>query len=188
MASMRQAWISQRVITPTAERPAAVVVEDGVITSICNAAELPADTPKRDVGNLVLMPGLVDAHVHINEPGRTEWEGFETATRAAAAGGFTTLIDMPLNCLPETTTVAALEAKRTAAQGKCRVDWMAWGGAVDGNAEHLKPLAAAGVHGYKCFLVYPGCDGFTSIDAKHLEIAAPILAETGLPLLVHAEL
>jgi allantoinase len=185
---MRQAWISQRVITPTAERPAAVLVEDGVITSICNAAELPADIPKRDVGSLVLMPGLVDAHVHINEPGRTEWEGFETATRAAAAGGFTTLIDMPLNCLPETTTVAALEAKRVAAQGKCRVDWMSWGGAVDGNVDHLKLLAAAGVPGYKCFLIYPGCDGFTSIDAQHLEIAAPILAEMGLPLLVHAEL
>ncbi len=188
MASMRHAWISRRVITPTAERPAAVVVEDGIITDICDAATLPADMPKRDVGNLVLMPGLVDAHVHINEPGRTEWEGFETATRAAAAGGFTTLIDMPLNCLPETTTVAALEAKRAAAQGKCRVDWMAWGGAVDGNVEHLKPLATAGVPGYKCFLVYPGCDGFTSIDAQNLEIAAPILAETGLPLLVHAEL
>jgi allantoinase len=185
---MRQAWISQRVITPTAERPAAVVVEDGVIADICDAATLPAEMPKRDVGNLILMPGLVDAHVHINEPGRTEWEGFETATRAAAAGGFTTLIDMPLNCLPETTTVAALEAKRAAALGKCRVDWMAWGGAVDGNAEHLKPLAAADVPGYKCFLIYPGCDGFTSIDTKNLEIAAPILAETGLPLLVHAEL
>lgn len=188
MASMQQAWISQRVITPTAERPAAVVVTDGVITDMCDAASLPADMPTRDVGTLALMPGLVDAHVHINEPGRTEWEGFETATRAAAAGGFTTLIDMPLNCLPETTTVAALEAKRAAAHGKCRVDWMAWGGAVDGNAEHLKPLAAAGVPGYKCFLVYPGCDGFTSIDAHHLELAAPILAETGLPLLVHAEL
>lgn len=188
MASMRQAWISQCVITPTAERPAAVVVTDGVITDICDATMLPMDMPTHDVGNLVLMPGLVDAHVHINEPGRTEWEGFETATRAAAAGGFTTLVDMPLNCLPETTTVAALETKRAAAHGKCRVDWMAWGGAVDGNADHLKPLATAGVPGYKCFLVYPGCDGFTSIDAQHLEAAAPILAETGLPLLVHAEL
>lgn len=188
MANMQQAWISQRVITPTAERPAAVVVTNGVITAICDIAACPADIPTRDLGTLVLMPGLVDAHVHINEPGRTEWEGFETATRAAAAGGFTTLIDMPLNCLPETTTVSALEAKRAAARGKCRVDWMAWGGAVDGNAEHLKPLAAAGVPGYKCFLVYPGCDGFTSIDAQHLELAAPILAETGLPLLVHAEL
>lgn len=188
MANMRQAWISQRVVTPLAERPAAVLVEDGTILAVCNVDEMPADIPVRNVGNLALMPGLVDAHVHINEPGRTEWEGFETATRAAAAGGFTTIIDMPLNCLPETTNVAALEAKRAAAQGKCRVDWMPWGGAVDGNAADLKPLAAAGVPGYKCFLVYPGCDGFTSIDAANLEAAAPILAQTGLPLLVHAEL
>ena len=188
MANMRQAWISQRVVTPLAERPAAVLVEDGNILAVCNVDEVPADMPVRDVGNLAIMPGLVDAHVHINEPGRTEWEGFDTATRAAAAGGFTTIIDMPLNCLPETTTVEALEIKRAAAAGKCRIDWMPWGGAVDGNLQHLKPLAAAGVPGYKCFLVYPGCDGFTSIDTANLEAAAPILAETGLPLLVHAEL
>jgi allantoinase len=165
-----------------------VLVENGTIVAVCGPQEVSSDWPVRDVGSLALMPGLVDTHVHINDPGRTEWEGFETATRAAAAGGFTTLIDMPLNCLPETTTVAALQAKRAAAQGKCRVDWMAWGGAVDGNVEHLKPLAQAGVPGYKCFLVYPGCEGFTSIDAATLELAAPVLAETGLPLLVHAEL
>ncbi|AFL87194.1 allantoinase [Terriglobus roseus DSM 18391] len=188
MASMRQAWISQRVITPMAEHPAAVLVEDGIILDVCGISAVPSDAHIRDVGELPLMPGLVDSHVHINEPGRTDWEGFETATRAAAAGGYTTLIDMPLNCLPETTTVAALEAKRAAAQGKCRVDWMSWGGAVDGNADHLQPLANAGVPGYKCFLVYPGCEGFTSIDAANLEAALPILAQTGLPLLVHAEL
>ena len=188
MASMRQAWISQRVVTPMAEHPGAVLVEGGVIVDVCGISAVPGGTPVRDVGELALMPGLVDTHVHINEPGRTDWEGFETATRAAAAGGYTTLIDMPLNCLPETTTVAALEAKREAAKSKCRVDWMSWGGAVDGNAEHLQPLADAGVPGYKCFLVYPGCEGFTSIDEENLEAALPIIAQTGLPLLVHAEL
>jgi allantoinase len=188
MASMRQAWISQRVITPMAEHPAAVLVEDGIIVDVCGISAVPSSTRVHDVGELALMPGLVDTHVHINEPGRTEWEGFETATRAAAAGGFTTLIDMPLNCLPETTTVAALQAKRDAAQGKCRVDWMSWGGAVDGNADDLQPLAETGIPGYKCFLVYPGCEGFTSIDAANLEAALPVIAQTGLPLLVHAEL
>src|ERR1039457_6498808 len=127
-------------------------------------------------------------YAHINEPGRTEWEGFATATRAAAAGGYTTLVDMPLNCLPATTTVAALEAKREAAAGQCLVDWAAWGGAVADNQAHLLPLARAGVAGFKCFLIYPGCDGFTMIDRVQLERALPAIAESRLPLLVHAEL
>ncbi len=107
---------------------------------------------------------------------------------AAAAGGYTTLVDMPLNCLPETTTVAALEAKRAAAQRQCFVDWAAWGGAVADNQAHILPLARAGVLGYKCFLIYPGCDGFTMIDQQQLEASLPAIAESGLPLLVHAEL
>ncbi len=159
------------------------------IERVCRRDALPADVDLRVLEDeIAILPGLVDTHVHINEPGRTEWEGFWTATRAAAAGGFTTLVDMPLNCLPETTTVAALEEKRRAAAGQCHVDWTAWGGAVNGNQEHLKPLAEAGVPGWKCFLVYPGCDGFTSIDAANLETALPVIAATGLPLLVHAEL
>ena len=124
------------------------------------------------------FPGLVDSHVHINEPGRTEWEGFETATRAAAAGGYTMLVDMPLNCLPATTTVAALEAKREAARGKCRVDWAAWGGVVRDNQGDIESLAAAGVRGFKCFLVHPGIDGFTMVTEQELrDGAAPCCAD-----------
>jgi allantoinase len=185
---MAQAFLSNRVVTPQGTLPAALLVEDGIIRAICRASELPADAVLHDCGNLAILPGLVDTHVHINQPGRTEWEGFRTATRAAAAGGFTTLIDMPLNCLPETTTVEALEAKRQSAQGECFVDWAAWGGAVADNQLHILPLAHAGVRGYKCFLIYPGCDGFTMIDQQQLEAALPYIAQSGLPLLVHAEL
>jgi allantoinase len=186
---MAQAYVSNRVVTPGGTRPAALVVEDGKIAAVCSREELASHNAViHDLGDLAILPGLVDTHVHINEPGRTEWEGFHTATRAAAAGGYTTLVDMPLNCLPETTTVAALEAKRAAASGQCFVDWMAWGGAVADNQPHILPLARAGVPGYKCFLIYPGCDGFTMIDQQQLEAALPDIAASGLPLLVHAEL
>jgi allantoinase len=188
---MAQAFIADRVVTPQGARRAAVLLEDGpggVIRAVCDAGELPADVQVVDFGERALLPGLVDTHVHINEPGRTEWEGFATATRAAAAGGYTTLVDMPLNCLPETTSVAALEQKRAAAAGQCMVDWAAWGGAVEDNQADLLPLARAGVLGFKCFLIYPGCDGFAMIDRRQLERALPAIAESGLPLLVHAEL
>lgn len=185
---MRKAWLSKQIVTPQGTLAGAVLVQGEHIEGVCTQDQIPSQTEVIDLGDLAILPGLVDTHVHLNEPGRTEWEGFATGTRAAAAGGFTTLIDMPLNCLPETTTVAALEEKRHAAAGQCAVDWMSWGGAVDGNQQHLQPLADAGVPGYKCFLVYPGCEGFTSIAAEHLEIALPTIAQTGLPLLVHAEL
>src|SRR3984885_15636234 len=185
---MAHAFLSNRVVTPQGTQPAALLVEDGKIRAICRASELPADTVLRNCGSDAILPGLVDTHVHINQPGRTEWEGFRTATRAAAAGGYTTLVDMPLNCLPETTTVAALEAKRNAAAGQCRVDWAAWGGLTGQNQEHIAPLAAAGVAGFKCFLVDPGIAGLALIEAQELEAAAPALARSGLPLLVHAEL
>jgi len=185
---MAYAFLSKRIATPQGTRPGALLVEGEKIRAICRHSEIPADAIVHDCGNDALLPGLVDTHVHINQPGRTEWEGFRTATRAAAAGGYTTLIDMPLNCLPETTTVAALEEKRSSAQGECFVDWAAWGGAVADNQQHILPLARAGVLGFKCFLIYPGCDGFTMIDQQQLEAALPSIAESGLPLLVHAEL
>jgi allantoinase len=185
---MAHAFISKRIVTPHGTQSAALLVSDGKIRAICPPSEVPADAIIQDCGNDALLPGLVDTHVHINQPGRTEWEGFRTATRAAAAGGYTTLIDMPLNCLPETTTVAALQQKRASAKGDCFVDWAPWGGAVADNQEHILPLARAGVLGFKCFLIYPGCDGFTMIDQQQLEAALPFISESGLPLLVHAEL
>jgi allantoinase len=185
---MTQAFISSRVVTPEGVRPAAVVVEEGRIQMVCEPGDVPGGALLHQFGDLVLLPGLVDSHVHVNEPGRTEWEGFATATRAAAAGGYTTLVDMPLNCLPETTTVAALEAKRYAAADQCRVDWVAWGGLTGQNHEHIAPLAAAAVAGFKCFLINPGIEGFAMIEEQELEAALPAVARTGLPLLVHAEL
>lgn len=179
---------SRRVITPGSEQDRVVLLEGEFLAALKPPADVSADIPVEDLGALALLPGLVDVHTHLNEPGRTEWEGFATGTRAAAAGGYTTIVDMPLNCLPETTDTAALELKREAAHGQATVDYALWGGTVDGNQADLEPLAAAGVPGFKCFLIYPGCDGFTSIDRSNLELALPPIARTGLPLLVHAEL
>src|SRR5712692_6803235 len=158
-----KAFLSRRVVTPHGIEPAAVLVEDGRILDVVPPDQLPAQISVKDFGEAALLPGLVDSHVHINEPGRTEWEGFRTATRAAAAGGYTLLVDMPLNCLPATTTVAALEAKRVAAQNNCWVDWAAWGGVVQDNQAEIEKLAGAGVLGFKCFLIHPGIEGFTMV-------------------------
>jgi allantoinase len=140
-----------------------------------------------DAGDFVVSPGIVDTHVHINEPGRTDWEGFDTATRAAAAGGVTTVVDMPLNSVPATTTAAALELKRTAARGQCHVDVAFWGGVVPGNAAHLDELVEAGVRGFKCFLVPSGVDEFPAVDERDLREALPIVSRRRVSLLVHAE-
>jgi allantoinase len=183
-----EGFLSRRVVTPRGIKSAAVLIEDGRIFDVVPPDQLPAEISVKDFGNAAILPGLVDSHVHINEPGRTEWEGFRTATRAAAAGGYTLLVDMPLNCLPPTTTVAALEAKRAAASGQCHVDWVAWGGVVSDNQEHIESLAAAGVPGFKCFLIHPGIEGFTMANERELRAALPHVARTRLPLLVHAEL
>jgi allantoinase len=183
-----QAFVSRRLVTPEGILPGALLVEGETIQRIVGPSEIPANCKVEDFGTAALLPGLVDSHVHINQPGRTEWEGFCTATRAAAAGGYTMLVDMPLNCVPATTNVAALNAKRQAARGQCWVDWASWGGVVQGNQVDLAPLAGAGVRGFKCFLVHPGIDEFTMVREADLRAALPLIAQTGLPVLVHAEL
>jgi len=184
---MAKALRSTRVLTPDGFAAATVVVEEERIAAVQAWDDVPAGAGLHDFGDLVILPGLVDTHVHINEPGRTEWEGFDTATRAAAAGGVTTLVDMPLNCVPETIDVAALEAKRAAANGKAWVDWAAWGGVVRGNADAIEPLVSAGVPGFKCFLIHSGIDGFAWVGEADLRLALKKLQESELPLLVHAE-
>jgi allantoinase len=183
-----QAIRSKRVVTPEGTKPATVHIRDGVIAAIAGYEDISSGKNVYDAGDLVVMPGLVDTHVHINEPGRTDWEGFETATRAAAAGGVTTLTDMPLNSIPATTTAAALEIKRAAASKKCRVNVGFWGGVVPGNAGELAALHRAGVFGFKCFLVPSGVPEFESVGERDLRLALPELASLDAPLLVHAEL
>jgi allantoinase len=183
-----QAFASSRVVLPGKIGAFAVLVEEQRIVDIVPRNKIPRSVPVTDFGDLAILPGLVDSHIHINEPGRTEWEGFRTATRAAAAGGYTMLVDMPLNCVPATTSPQALEAKRKAAQGQCQVDWAAWGGLVSDNLEQIAALASAGVSGFKCFLIHPGIEEFAMVDEDQLHAALPKLMKTGLPLLVHAEL
>ncbi len=176
------------MVTGGAVRPASLHIQGGTIVSVAGYDELPEGCPVVDAQGAAVMPGLVDAHVHINEPGRTEWEGFETATRAAAAGGVTSLVDMPLNSIPPTTTVAHLEKKARAAEGRCLVDVGFWGGAVPGNAGELVPLLEAGALGFKCFMVDSGVAEFGHVAEADLRAALEVLAGTGAPLLVHAEL
>ena len=177
-----------RVICPEGERAAAIHVRNGRIAGVAPFEAVEKGCPLYEAGSLVVMPGLVDTHVHINEPGRTEWEGFTTATHAAAAGGITTLIEMPLNSIPATTSVSAFEAKCKAASGKLRVDTGFWGGIVPGNKQELHGLWEAGCFGFKCFLVESGVPEFISVSANDLQAALPDLAELRAPVLAHAEL
>ncbi len=183
---MAQALRSTRVLTADGLAPATLIVDGEKIAAVCPWNETSGAEQLQDFGDLLLLPGLVDSHVHINDPGR-DWEGFDTATRAAASGGVTTVVDMPLNCVPETINVEALEAKRAAASGKAWVDWATWGGVVHGNAAELPPLIKSGVPGFKCFLIHSGIDGFCWVDECELRLALDKIRGMGLPLLVHAE-
>ncbi len=177
---------AQRVVLPDGERPAAVHVVDGVVTAVTGFDEA-GDQPVTLAADEVLLPGLVDSHVHVNEPGRTEWEGFASATRAAAAGGITTIVDMPLNSVPPTVNVKALQVKRQVAQGQVSVDVAFWGGAVPGNASQLQRLLDAGVVGVKCFLLDSGVPEFPPLDDAGLRAALSVLAEVDGLLIAHCE-
>jgi allantoinase len=178
----------KRVVTPEGEKPAAIHIRRGVITAVSGFDDIPAGCEAHEAGESAVMPGLVDTHVHINEPGRAEWEGFATATRAAAAGGVTTLIEMPLNSIPATTTAAGFREKIAAAAGQLCVDVGFWGGVVPGNVAELRPLWEAGVFGFKCFLVPSGVEEFREVGESDLRAALPELAALSAPLLAHAEL
>ncbi|OZJ05998.1 hypothetical protein BZG36_01152 [Bifiguratus adelaidae] len=171
-----------QVVVDTATGKIAAVLKEGETYSgdVSETVELDEDE--------VLMPGVVDAHVHLNEPGRTEWEGFATGTAAAAAGGCTTVVDMPLNAIPPTTTVANFEQKLAAAQGQCSIDVAFWGGVIPGNAANLKPLVARGVKGFKCFLIESGVEEFPCVTEQDLRPAMDALAGTGSLLQFHAEM
>jgi allantoinase len=180
---------SKRVVLPEQICPASLQISDGVITAVKEWDDVSAvGLELIDAGEAVVMPGLVDAHVHVNEPGRTEWEGYTTATRAAAAGGVTTLVDMPLNSIPPTTTQAGFAEKLAAAHGQCWIDVAFWGGVVPGNTAELKPLLENGVRGFKCFLIHSGVDEFPHVTEENLREAMPELASLNSVLLVHAEL
>jgi len=175
---------SRRVVLPDGERPAAVCIFDGRVAAVLDHAAEVGTGPVEDLGDVALLPGLVDTHVHVNEPGRTEWEGFHTATRSAAAGGVTTIIDMPLNSIPPTVSVDALRAKQAAARGQCHVDVGFWGGAVPRNVDDLRPLHDAGVFGFKAFLIDSGVDEFPPLSPDGLRAA---MGRVPALFVVHAE-
>jgi allantoinase len=185
---IEKVYRGERVVLDDGVRPAAIHVEGGVIAAISAPEDVPPGVPIVDARQLAILPGVVDCHVHINEPGRTEWEGFETATRAAASGGITTLVDMPLNSIPTTTTCEAFAKKLDAAKRRCSVDVGFWGGLVPGNENQLRDLMAAGVLGFKCFLIDSGIDEFPAVTERDLMRSLGTLADLGAVLLVHAEL
>lgn len=179
---------SHRTIIGDTVRDATVFIADGLIIAIAEGRVEQEGFPLTDVGNSVLMPGIVDTHVHINEPGRTNWEGFDTATKAAISGGVTTLVDMPLNSSPVTTDVASLHKKSRTAAPKLHANCGFWGGVVPGNAGQLEALARQGVCGFKAFLTHSGIEEFPNVTEKDLHQAMPVIAGLGLSLLVHCEL
>src|SRR5687768_3438136 len=178
----------RRVITPEGDGPAAVHVGGGRIVEVTEYDDVPEGCPVVEAGESVLMPGLVDSHVHVNEPGRTRWEGFASATRAAARGGVTTIVDMPLNSVPTTTTPDALREKMEAARGQCLVDVAFWGGLVPGNLGLLAAMHEGGVVGFKCFLIDSGVQDFPNVSEGELHAAMFELARLDATLIVHAEM
>jgi len=178
---------STAVVTPQGQRPALLVLQGGRIADVL-PYDAPVAGPVLDVGAAAVLPGVIDPHVHLNEPGRTDWEGFDTGTRAALAGGLTTLVDMPLNSAPVTTSVENLRLKQAATQGQLHTNVGFWGGIVPGNTAEIEPLIAAGVLGFKAFLTHSGIDDFPNATEADLRRAMPLLASHGLPLLVHCEL
>lgn len=179
---------TNRLVLPNETRAGTLHIIDGKIAKVGAPDEIPSGMAVVDVGNSVVMAGIVDTHVHFNEPGRTEWEGFQTGTQAAAAGGITTIVDMPLNSLPPTTTVEALKIKAHAAEGHCWVDFGFWGGVIPGNDGELEGMMDGGVLGFKAFLIDSGVEEFPASTEKEFWVAMPILARRKVPLLVHAEL
>jgi allantoinase len=175
-----------KVLTPDGIRKAIVLIKDGLILDI--VSHLPADAPVVNIHDKILMPGITDPHVHINEPGRTGWEGFETATKGALAGGITTLVDMPLNASPVTTTVPSFEEKLLSATNKIYTNCGFWGGVVPGNNNEIPGLISKGVMGFKAFLTHSGIDDFPNVTEYDLRKVMPVLARHQLPLLVHCEL
>jgi allantoinase len=183
-------WVlrSSRVVTPGETAARSIHVRDGRIERVAAHGNVPDGVPIVDAGADVVLPGIVDTHVHLNEPGRTDWEGFATGTRAAAAGGVTSIVEMPLNAVPATTSLDGLEEKLAAAREGLAIDVGFWGGVIPGNTAQLEPLWRAGVFGFKCFLVPSGVEEFPAVGVPELREAMPVLARLGAPLLVHAEL
>ena len=179
----------RNVVLPNAVAPASIHIKEGRIVAVNSYDSITSDSDVYEVNDTsVVMPGLVDTHVHVNEPGRTEWEGFRTATHAAAAGGTTTLIDMPLNSIPATTSLSSFNEKLDAAKNECYIDVGFWGGVVPGNTDELERMFRAGVVGFKCFLVPSGVDEFQHVTEADLRKAMPELSRLGALLIVHAEL
>ncbi|KAK9380530.1 uncharacterized protein V2V93DRAFT_370938 [Kockiozyma suomiensis] len=192
---MPSIFVSNRVLLDKSLIPATIFVGDtGKIENLVPGVIFPPPANSTlgaryfDFSSKVILPGLVDAHVHLNEPGRTEWEGFATGTRAAASGGVTTVVDMPLNAIPPTTSVANLETKLAAAKEQAYVDVAFWGGVIPGNQDDLIPLVDAGVRGFKCFMIESGVDEFPAVDESDIETAMTKLAGSGSIFMFHAEM
>lgn len=182
------ALFSHRVWWKNRIQPATIFLENGLVKSIQAGKASKINCPLEDLGQNVIMPGLIDCHVHLNEPGRTHWEGFDTGTKAAAAGGITTIVDMPLNSSPVTTNAAAFKYKLAAARGKLQINCGFWGGIIPENANQLEDLLKSGVLGIKAFLTHSGIDDFPNVIEQDLRKAMPIIAKSGRPLLVHCEI